>query len=105
MPMATFGEWRPGARLIATMRVCGLDDWHPGDLLIEVLRFCGLVALAGGGVLLALLGVLSGSPEPLEEPFDNVSLIQQGGHYVTAGAALYAAGWALLHLLGRKLPS
>ena len=104
MPMATFGEWRPGNRLIAAMRACGLDDWHPGDLLVEVLRFCGLVALAGG-VLLALLGVLSGSPEPLEEPFDNVSLIQQGGHYVIAGAALYAAGWALLHLLGRKLPS
>ena len=102
--MATFGEWRPGARLIATMRACGLDDWHPGDLLIEVLRFCGLVALAGG-VLLALIGVLSGSPEPLEEPIDNVSLIQQGGRYVNAGAALYAAGWALLHLLGRKLPS
>ena len=81
-----------------------LDEWRPGDLLIDVLRFCGVVALVGG-VLLLVLGVLSGSPEPLEEPFDNVSLIQQGGHYVTAGAALYAAGWALLHLLGRKLPS
>ena len=81
-----------------------LDEWRPRDLLIDVLRFCGVVGLVGG-VLLALLGVLSGSPEPLEEPFDNVSLIQQGGHYVIAGAALYAAGWALLHLLGRKLPS
>ena len=103
MPMATFGEWRPGARLIATMRACGLDDWHPGDLLIEVLRFCGLVALAGG-VLLALIGVLSGSPEPLEEPFDNVDLIQQGGEYALAGAVLYVASWALLLLLGRRLP-
>jgi hypothetical protein len=51
-----------------------LDEWHPGDLLIEVLRFCGVVGLVGG-VLLALLGVLSGSPEPLAEPFDNLGLI------------------------------
>jgi hypothetical protein len=33
--------------------------------VIEAVRFCGFVALVGG-VLLALLGVLGGSPEPLD---------------------------------------
>ena len=97
MLMATFDEWRPGNRLIATMRACGLDDWHPGDLLIEVLRFCGLVALAGG-VLLALLGVLGGSPARLDAPYDNVNLIQRGGEIAVGGAA----SWALSRLLGRR---
>ena len=57
-----------------------LDEWRPGDLLIEALGFCGLVALIGG-VLLLLLGVLIGSPEPLEEPLANFGLIEQGGEY------------------------
>jgi hypothetical protein len=78
-----------------------LDEWRPGDLLIEALRFCGLVALVGG-VLLALLGVLSGSPEPLEEALNNFGLIQQGGEYALAGAALYVASLALRRLLGRR---
>ena len=66
-----------------------LDEWRPGDLLIEALGFCGLVALIGG-VLLLLLGVLIGSPEPLEEPLANFGLIEQGGEYALIGAALYA---------------
>ena len=78
-----------------------LDEWRPGDLLIYVLRFCGLVALVGG-VLLALLGVLGGSPEPLNEPLDNFGLIDQGGEYALAGAVLWAASWALRRLLGRR---
>jgi hypothetical protein len=94
-------ERRPGNLLIEALRFCGLDDWHPGDLLIEVVRFCGLVALAGG-VLLALLGILGGSPEPLEEPLNNFSLIDQGVQYALAGAALYAASWALRRLFGRR---
>jgi hypothetical protein len=98
--MATFDEWRPGNLLIETMRVCGLDEWRPGDLLIYVLRFCGLVALVGG-VLLAVLGVLSGSPEPLDEAFDDVVLIEQGGEIAFTGAVLWAASWALRRLLGR----
>ena len=77
-----------------------LDEWHPGDLLIETLRFCGSVALVGG-VLLLLLGVLGGSPEPLEEPLNNFGLIERGGEIALAGAALYAASWALRRLLGR----
>jgi hypothetical protein len=76
-----------------------LDEWRPGDLLIETLRFCGLVALVGG-VLVALLGVLSGSPKPLEEPL-NFGLIQQGGEYALAGAALFAASLVLRRLLRR----
>jgi hypothetical protein len=96
-------EWLPGDLMIHILRFFGLEEWHPGDLLIEALRFFGLVALVGG-LLLALLGVLSGSPEPLNEPLDNFGLIQQGGQYAIAGAALYAASWALLLLLGRRLP-
>jgi hypothetical protein len=87
MLMATFDEWRPGNRLIATMRACGLDEWHPGDLLIEVLRFCGLVALAGG-VLLALLGLLGGAPDRLYETRFNLDLIDEGVAYALLGAAL-----------------
>jgi drug/metabolite transporter (DMT)-like permease len=78
-----------------------LDEWRPGDLLIEALRFCGLVALIGG-VLLALLGVLGGSPKPLDEPLGNFNLMEQGSAYALAGAALYAASWALRRLLGRR---
>jgi hypothetical protein len=78
-----------------------LDEWRPGDLLIEALRFCGLVALVGG-VLLALLGVLGGSPKPLEEPLNNFGLIRQGGECALVGAALCAASWALRRLLGRR---
>ena len=62
---------------------------------------CGLVALIGGVlllVLLLLLGVLSGSPEPLA----NFGLIEQGGEYALIGAALYAGSWALRRLLGRR---
>jgi hypothetical protein len=29
-------------------------------------------------------------------------MIQQGGEYALAGAALYAASWALRRLLGRR---
>jgi drug/metabolite transporter (DMT)-like permease len=78
-----------------------LDEWRPGDLLIEALRFCGLVALVGG-VLLALLGVLGGSPKPLQQPLNNFGLMEQGGLYALAGAALYAVSWALRRLLGRR---
>ena len=98
--MATF-DGRPGNLLIETMRVCGLDEWHPGELLIYVLHFCGVVALVGG-VLLALLGVLGGSPARLDAPFDNVGLIELGGELAVAGAALWAASWALRRLLGRR---
>jgi hypothetical protein len=98
--MPTFDEWRPGNLLIETMRVCGLDEWHPGDLLIYVLRFCGVVALIGG-VLLALLGVLGGSPARLDAPFDNLALIERGGEIAVAGAALWVASWALRRLLAR----
>jgi hypothetical protein len=52
-----------------------LDEWRPRGLLIDVLRFCGVVGLVGG-VLLLLLGVLSGSPEPLDEPLNNIGLIR-----------------------------
>jgi hypothetical protein len=40
-----------------------LDERRPGDLLIDAPRFCGVAGLVGG-VLLLLLGVLSGSPAP-----------------------------------------
>ena len=78
------------------------DEWRPGDLLIEALRICGGVLLVGG-VLLALLGVLGGSPEPLEEPLANFGLIDQGGEYALIGAVLYAGSWALRRLLGRRI--
>jgi hypothetical protein len=78
-----------------------LDEWRPRDLLIDVLRFCGVVGLVGG-VLLLLLGVLSGSPEPLDEPLNNIGLIEQGSKYAVAGAALWAISWALRRLLGRS---
>jgi hypothetical protein len=77
------------------------DEWHPGDLLIGALRFCGLVALAGG-VLLVVLGILGGSPEPIEQPLGNFGLIERGGAYAIVGAALYAGYWALRRLLGRR---
>jgi hypothetical protein len=77
------------------------DEWRPGDLLIEALRICGVVLLAGG-VLLVLLGVLSGSPEPLGAPANNFRLIEPGGQSALLGAALYAASWALRRLLGRR---
>jgi hypothetical protein len=96
--MATFDdEWRPGSRLIAVMRACGLEEWRPGELLIYVLHFCGVVALVGG-VLLALLGVLGGSPARLDAPYDNLGLIQRGGEIALAGMA----SWALSRLLGRR---
>ena len=78
-----------------------LDEWRPGDLLIEALRVCGSVALIGG-ILLLLLGVLSGSPEPLDEPLNNFGLIDQGGGYALAGAVLYAGSWALRRWVGRR---
>jgi hypothetical protein len=55
-----------------------------------------------GGVVLLLLGVLSGSPEPLDEPLNNIGLIEQGSQYAVAGAALWAISWALRRLLGRS---
>jgi hypothetical protein len=70
------------------------DEWRPGDLLIEALRFCGVVLLIGGIVFL-FLGVLGGSPEPLNEPPDNFGLITPGGGYALAGAALWVASWGL----------
>jgi drug/metabolite transporter (DMT)-like permease len=78
-----------------------LDEWRPGDLLIEALRVCGGVLLIGG-LLVLLLGVLGGSPEPLDEQFDELGLIDQGVIYALVGAALYAGGWALRRLLGRR---
>jgi drug/metabolite transporter (DMT)-like permease len=78
-----------------------LDEWRPGDLLIEALRVCGGVLLIGG-LLVLLLGVLGGSPEPLDESFDELGLIDQGVIYALVGAALYAASWALRRLLGRR---
>jgi hypothetical protein len=78
-----------------------LDEWRPGDLLIETLRICGGVLLVGG-VLLAFLGALGGSPEPLEEPLNNFGLIDRGSEYALVGAALYAGSWALRRLLGRR---
>jgi hypothetical protein len=78
-----------------------LDEWRPGDLLIEALRIGGGVLLIGG-VVLALLGVLGGSPEPLEEPLNDFGLIDRGGKYALIGAALYAGSWALRRLLGRR---
>jgi hypothetical protein len=65
-----------------------LDEWRPGDLLIAALRVCGVVLLIGGIVLL-LIGVLGGSPKPLNQPF-NLDLIEQGVGYALAGAALCA---------------
>jgi hypothetical protein len=94
-------ERRPGDLLVEqVLRFCGLDEWRPGDLLIETLRFCGVVALVGG-VLLLLIGLLGGSPEPLNAPLNNFRLIQRGVECALAGAALYAASWALRRLLGR----
>jgi hypothetical protein len=58
------------------------------------------VALTGG-VLLALLGVLSGSPEPHETRL-NFDLFEQGFEYAVIGAALYAGSWPLRRLLGRR---
>lgn len=76
-----------------------LDEWRPGDLLIEALRVIGLVAFAGG-VLLALFGVLGGTPEPLDEPLDP-GLISQGVEYAITGAVIYAASWGLRRWLRR----
>ena len=97
--MATI-ERRPGDLLIQVLRFCGLDEWRPGDLLIETLRFCGLVALIGG-VLLFLIGLLGGSPDRLYETRFNLGLTERGVECALAGAALYAASWALRRLLGR----
>ena len=78
-----------------------LDEWRPGDLLIAALRACGIVLLIGG-VVLILLGLLGGSPEPLNETRFNFDLIHQGVAYALVGVALRAAGWALRRLLGRR---
>jgi hypothetical protein len=94
-------EPRPGGLLVEALRLFGLEDWHPGDLLIEVLRFCGLVMLAGG-VILGLVGVLGGSPEPVQEPLKDFGLINQGSEYALIGAVLYAGSWALRRWLGRR---
>ena len=77
-----------------------LDAWHPGDLLIEALRFCGVVALIGG-IVVFLVGLLGGSPDLHVTRFD-LDLTEQGVEYALAGAALYAASWALRRLLGRR---
>jgi hypothetical protein len=94
-------ERRPDDLLIQVLRFCGLDEGRPRDLLIEALRFCGLVALIGG-VLLLLIGLLGGSPDRLYETRLNLSLIVRGIECALAGAALYAASWALRRLLGRR---
>ena len=78
-----------------------LDAWRPSDLLIEALRVIGSALLVGGIVLL-LLGLLGGSPEPLDETRFNVGLIDRGVECAVAGAAVRAAGWALRRLLGRR---
>jgi hypothetical protein len=48
----------------------------------------------------ALIGVLGGSPKPLNQPF-NLELIDQGVGYALAGAALCTGSWALRRLLRR----
>ena len=78
-----------------------LDEWRPGDLLIAALRACGIVLLIWG-VVLILLGLLGGSPDRLYETRFNLNLIDQGVESAFAGAALYAASWALRRLLGRR---
>ena len=78
-----------------------LDEWHPGDLLIAALRACGIVLLIGG-IVLILLGLLGGSPQPLDETRFNFGLIDQGVEYALIGVALRAASWALRRLLGRR---
>jgi hypothetical protein len=78
-----------------------LDEWRPGDLLIAALRACGVVLLIGG-VLLILLGLLSGSPDPFYETRFNLDLIDQGVAYALLGAALRAASWALRRMLRRR---
>ena len=78
-----------------------LDEWHPADLLIAALRACGIVLLIGG-VVLVVLGLLGGSPEPLDETRFNLGLINQGTVYALVGAAVRAASWALRRLLGRR---
>jgi hypothetical protein len=74
--------------------MANLDRWLPIDLLIEVTNGIGSVLLVGG-ILLLLLGLLGGSPLPLDEPFDNGGLIGQGFGYAPAGAALLVGGWLL----------
>jgi hypothetical protein len=78
-----------------------LDEWHPGDLLIAALRACGFVLLVGGIVLL-LLGLLGGSPEPLAVTRFDFDLVHQGVEYALIGVALRAGSWALRRLLGRR---
>jgi hypothetical protein len=78
-----------------------LDEWHPGDLLIAALRACGFVLLIGG-IVLILLGLLGGSPQPLDETRFNFGLIDQGVEYALIGVALRAASWALRRLLRRR---
>ena len=68
-----------------------LDEWRPGDLLIAALRVCGV---------LLLIGVLGGSPKPLDQPV-NFDLIKQGVGYALAGAVLRAGSWALRRWLRR----
>ena len=60
------------------------DEWRPCDLLIEALRICGGVLLIGG-VVLALLGVLGGSREPLEEPLNDFGLMGVLANTVSSG--------------------
>jgi hypothetical protein len=78
-----------------------LDEWHPGDLLIAALRNCGSLLLIGG-IVVSVLGLLGGSPEPLDETRFNLGLINQGVAYALIGVALRAASWALRRLLGRR---
>jgi hypothetical protein len=48
-----------------------------------------------GGVLLLLLGVLSGSPEPLDEPLNNIGLIEQGASTPSLGHCGRSVGRAV----------
>jgi hypothetical protein len=55
-----------------------------------------------GGIVLLLLGLLGGSPEPLNETRFDFGLIHQGVVYALVGAALRVGSWALRRLLGRR---
>jgi hypothetical protein len=78
-----------------------LDEWRPIDLLTAGMRACGSVALVGG-IALLLLGLLGGSPEPLDEARFSFGLIDQGVEYALAGMALLVSSWVLRRSIGRR---
>ena len=72
-----------------------LDRWLPADRLTGGIHGVGSVLLLGG-ILLIVLGLLGGSPEPLDQPFDDSGLIHVGVVYaLLPGAALLLVSWAL----------